>query len=149
MLSLPKEDDFSDAVYLYTSAIGEEEIIDVSRDLFASGHYSLAIQEAFKAVEKFIQQETGLSQSGSTLMEQAFSPKKPHIFWSERKTISERDEQIGYMKIYSGCVVGIRNPCAHEFGWIDDAETAVEILVWAQHLLRKAKLSKHNKNANE
>jgi hypothetical protein len=44
--------------------VTEKEIIEVSRDLFASGHYSLAVQEAYKAVEKFVQSkanEHGLS----------------------------------------------------------------------------------------
>ena len=42
---------------IFVKTITEPEIQQVSRDLFASGHYSLAIQEAYKAVEKFVQRK--------------------------------------------------------------------------------------------
>ena len=34
-----------------------------------------------------------------------------------------------------------RATVTHEFNWIDDAEVALELLVFAQHLVRKAKLA--------
>jgi len=39
-------------------------------------------------------------------------------------------------------MLGIRNPVTHEFNWVEDSEVALELLVFAQHLLRKAKLAK-------
>ncbi|HEX7760343.1 MAG TPA: TIGR02391 family protein [Caulobacteraceae bacterium] len=124
----------------YGRTVTESEINDVSRDLFASGHYSLAVQEALKAVEKFVQEKvnnTGLS--GTKLMEVVFSPDAPRLFWSNRKTASEVDEQRGYQRLYAGAMLGIRNPVTHEFNWIDDGEVALELVLFAQHLLRKAK----------
>jgi uncharacterized protein (TIGR02391 family) len=114
----------------------------VSRDLFASGHYSLAVQEAFKAVEKYVQQKsTVLGLSGTQLMQQVFSTASPKLFWSNRTTISEQDEQKGYLQLYAGAMLGIRNPVTHEFGWIDDPLLSLELILFAQHLLRKAKLA--------
>jgi hypothetical protein len=55
------------------------------------------------------------------------------------KTASEQDEQKGYQRLYSGAMLGIRNPVTHEFNWVDDSDLALELLVFAQHLLRKAK----------
>ncbi|MDB5660899.1 MAG: hypothetical protein JWS10_3514 [Cypionkella sp.] len=124
---------------IFSSTVVEPEIVAVSRDLFASGHYNLAVSEAYKAVDKVVSALSGLSHSGTTLMDQAFSPNRPKLAWSNRTTNSERDEQKGYHQIYSGVMLGIRNPATHEFGWIDGPEIALELLVLAQHLVRKAK----------
>lgn len=139
MLSLPAPDSAEPEQAIYASAVIEPEVVAVSRDLFASGHFSLSVQEAFKAVEKFIQHKSESKLSGTKLMEQVFSVDKPVLQWSARTTISQRDEHAGYQRIYSGSMLGIRNPAAHEFNWVDDAPTALEMLVLAQHLLRKAK----------
>lgn len=124
---------------VFSSVVTEEEITSVSRDLFASGHYNLAVAEAYKAVEKFVASETSLDKSGTTLMEIAFSAKNPRLVWSECGTESERNEQEGYMRIFAGAMRGIRNPVTHEFDWIDNKDDALELLLFAQHLMRKAK----------
>jgi uncharacterized protein (TIGR02391 family) len=76
----------------------------------------------------------------------AFNPNTPILHWTDRKTPSEIDEQKGYQRLYSGAMLGIRNPVTHEFNWVDDAEQALELIVFAQHLLRKAKVAKLNTN---
>jgi uncharacterized protein (TIGR02391 family) len=141
MLALPSPtSEEAGAANVFTVTIIEPEIESVSRDLFASGHYSLAIQEAYKAVEKYIEDKAGPSKiSGTQLMEAVFSPNSPILYWTERRTISEQDEQKGYQRLYAGAMLGIRNPVAHEFNWVDDPDLALELLVFAQHLLRKAK----------
>lgn len=140
MLSLPSPTgEEASVVNVFAATISEKEIQDVSRDLFVSGHYSLAVQEAYKAIDKFVADKSGIAASGTTLMDQAFSPKSPKLYWTERKTNSENDEQLGYHRLYSGAMLGVRNPIAHEFNWIDNPDTALELLVFAQHLLRKAK----------
>lgn len=141
MLSLPSPgSDDAEIVGIYSRTITEKEIRSVSRDLFASGHYSLAVQESFKAVEKFIQTKAeAKGMSGTTLMNTVFSTKAPKLFWSKRVTQSERDEQLGYMQLYGGAMLGIRNPVTHEFDWIDDPLVSLELIFFAQHLLRKAK----------
>lgn len=127
---------------IFASTVTEPEITRVSRDLFVSGHYSLAIQEAYKAVEKYVAQRVGPSPtSGTQLMEVAFNPTSPTLQWSNRQTTSEQDEQKGYQRLYSGAMLGIRNPVTHEFNWVEDANVALELLIFAQHLLRKAKLA--------
>ena len=52
---------------------------------------------------------------------------------------SEKNEHEGYLRIYAGAMRGIRNPTTHEFDWVDNSEEALELLLVAQHLLRKAK----------
>jgi uncharacterized protein (TIGR02391 family) len=127
---------------VFATIIVEPEIEHVSRDLFVSGHYSLAVQEAYKAIDKFVADKVGpLSVTGTQLMEVAFSPTNPLLRWSDRGTQSEVDEQKGYQRLFAGAMLGIRNPVTHEFNWVDDAELALELIVFAQHLLRKARLA--------
>jgi uncharacterized protein (TIGR02391 family) len=127
---------------VFASIVVEPEIEHVSRDLFMSGHYSLAVQEAYKAVDKFVANKVGpIAVSGTQLMEVAFSPTNPLLRWSDRETQSEIDEQKGYQRLFAGAMLGIRNPVTHEFNWVDDADLALELIVFAQHLLRKARIA--------
>lgn len=142
MLSLPAPSGEGGVAGIYSKTVTENEISSVSRDLFASGHYSLAVQESYKAVEKFVQQKsTELGLSGTQLMQNVFSTTTPKLYWSDRKTISEQDEQKGYLQLYAGAMLGIRNPVTHEFRWVDDPLLAIELILFAQHLLRKAKVA--------
>ena len=140
MLSLPSPTaEAAEPANLFAHLIREAEIVQVSRDLFVSGHYSLAVQEAYKAVEKLVAEKAGKHVSGTPLMELVFSAGEPKLYWSERKSQSQKDEQGGYLRLYAGAMLGIRNPVTHEFNWVDDAELALELVGFAQHLLRKAK----------
>lgn len=127
---------------VFAITVTEPEIEAVSRDLFASGHYSLSVQEAYKAIDKFIGEKSGEAISGTALMDRVFSPNSPLLAWTDRKNTSEKDEQMGYHRLFSGAMLGIRNPATHEFNWVEDSEIALELLVFAQHLLRKAKAAR-------
>ncbi len=129
----------SGGVNLFTEAVTEPEIIDVSRDLFASGHYNIAVAEAFKAVDKFVEQKAKTKKTGASGMRLAFGHKKPQLVWTDRLTQSEKDEQEGYEHLFAGAMLGVRNPTTHEFNWIQNEEVALELLIFAQHLVRKAK----------
>lgn len=125
---------------LFAQVVLEPEIVAVSRDLFESGFFNQAVGEAFKALDKFIKAKAGLKkQSGTILMNNAFSPNSPILFWSERTSPSEEDEQKGYHMLFAGGFTGIRNPVSHEIDWISDHSTALDAILLAQHLLRKAK----------
>lgn len=141
MLSLPSPTaEGSEPASVFARLITEAEIRGVSYDLFVSGHYNLSVAEAYKAVDKFVSERVpSIMQTGTTLMEQIFAPGAPHLRWSNLQTTSEIDEQKGYHRLYSGAMLGIRNPTTHEFGWVDEPEIALELIVFAQHLLRKAR----------
>ncbi|TRO97249.1 TIGR02391 family protein [Glycocaulis profundi] len=127
---------------VFDRIIEEEEIISVCRDLFDSGHYNIAVHESYKVVDNYIKNKsTKISQSGTALMDIVFSPKNPMLVWNDRETTSQKDHQAGYHRLYSGAMLAIRNPTGHEFNWIDNAEDALECIVFAQHLLRQAKKS--------
>ena len=141
MLALPSPTaEASEPASVFARLVTELEIHNVSADLFVSGHYNLSVAEAFKAVDKFVAERVPhLTQNGTTLMDQVFAPNAPHLRWSDMKTASQVDEQKGYHRLFSGAMLGIRNPATHEFGWVDEPELALELIVFAQHLLRKAK----------
>lgn len=143
MLGLPSPTaEASEPASVFTRLVVEPEIRSVSADLFASGHYNLSVSEAFKAVDKFIAEKVPhIIQNGTTLMDAAFSPSSPQLKWTAMETQSQIDEQKGYHRLFSGAMLGIRNPTTHEFGWVDEPELALELVVFAQHLLRKAKLA--------
>lgn len=143
MLSLPSPTaEAAEPVSIFEKVVTEPEIYSVSGDLFASGYYNISVCEAFKAVEKYIQSRVPkIRQNGTTLMDQVFSPNDPSLHWTQRLTKSEEDEQKGYQRLFSGSMLGIRNPTTHEFDWVDEPDVALELIVFAQHLIRKAKLA--------
>ena len=125
---------------LFSKLITEREIINVSRDLFEGGYYNLSVSEAFKALDLFIKTKVGESElSGTKLVQRVFSTSNPELVWTECKTLSEKDQQRGYNLLYQGGFTGIRNPTSHELDWINEPEEALDALMLAQHLLRKAK----------
>ena len=143
MLALPSPTaEGSEPASVFARLITEVEISGVSADLFMSGHYNLSVAEAYKAVDKYVADRVpAVMQSGTTLMDQVFSHNAPHLRWSEMRTPSQVDEQKGYQRLFAGAMLGIRNPTTHEFGWVDEPELALELIVFAQHLLRKAKIA--------
>lgn len=125
---------------LFDRLIDEHEIVNVARDLFDSGHFNIAVHESFKVVDNFVRDKVGETKiSGTNLMNKVFSPDKPILAWSKRKNRTQKDEQEGYHRLFSGSMLGIRNPTGHEFDWVTDADTALECICFAQHLLKKAK----------
>lgn len=130
----------SKAELLFGEMITEKEIASVCRDLFEGGFYNQAVVEAFKALDHFIRKKANLSKlSGTNLMNNAFSPSSPKLSWSLRETTSQEDEQKGYHALFQGSFTGIRNPCSHEIDWISERGDALDAILLAQHLLRKAR----------
>jgi len=141
----PKPEDF---IGLYDALIKSEELRTVTRKLFLDGHYARAVEEAYKCINNIVKAKSGLSADGQDLMNQAFSIKSPVLKLNALKTDSERDEQLGYMLSLGGCMTGIRNPRAHEHELWDSPNVALEMLAWANHLMRiidKAKRTRKRK----
>lgn len=131
--TIPKPEDF---VELYDILIKSKELRDATRKLFLDGYYTRAVEEAYKCINNTVKAKSRLSNDGQGLMSQVFSEKNPILKLNKLRTNSHRDEQIGYMSIFGGCMTGIRNPRAHEHKKTDSPEVAFEMLVWANHLMR-------------
>lgn len=74
-------------------------------------------------------------------MQTAFSPNKPLLRLNECVSTSEQNEQSGYMQILAGCMVGIRNPRAHDSDWEDTEERSLQLLSFANHLMERILVS--------
>jgi len=123
-------------VELYDVLIDSKELINVTRKLFVDEHYARAVEEAYKCINNTVKAKSGLSADGQDLMNQALSSKNPVLKLNTLKTESERNEQLGYMHSLGGCMTGIRNPRAHEHQLWDSPNVALEMLAWANHLMR-------------
>ena len=122
----------------FDSRITNSGLRHSTRKLFADGHYSMAVFKAFLYVENFVQERSGVvDNDGADLMNKVFSVKNPVVRLNAGRNKSERNEQLGYMQMFSGAMTAIRNPRAHEFDWYDDPEEALELLLFANHLVRR------------
>lgn len=112
--------------------------------LFKDGHHARAVEEAYKLLDNLVKKKASLQESeltGSKLMQFVFSPNNPLLKLNEGITLSEQNEQSGYMQILAGCMIGIRNPRAHEADWEDTEQRALQLLAFANHLIERVSMS--------
>lgn len=122
--------------------VRDEDVLRASAKLFLDGHYAQAVEEAFKCVNNTVRNRACHSGDGSGMMKHVFSAEKPVLRLNDLRTQSDRNEQLGYMEIFAGVMTGVRNPRAHAHQFGDTREDALELLVLAGHLARKAKNAK-------
>lgn len=109
-----------------------------SRALFVDGYYARAVEEGFKRLNNAVKDKSGdTARDGAPLMRAVFSPNAPILKLNPLQSPSQRDEQQGYMDLFAGAMTGIRNPRAHEHSLADAGEVALELLILANHLMRK------------
>jgi uncharacterized protein (TIGR02391 family) len=121
---------------LYDWLMSSDPLRSATRKLFMDGHYAEAVEEAYKCVNNTVKGKSGLSRDGQDLMHHAFSEQNPVLKLNALRTTSERDEQAGYRLVFAGCMTGIRNPRAHGHDLREDPQAALELMVWANHLMR-------------
>lgn len=109
-----------------------------SGQLFRNGHYANAVEDAVKALNALVRLNSGVDdKDGSSLMEVVFSPNAPTLKFNNLSDASDRDEQRGFMMMFSGAVAGLRNPRAHKL-IKDDAEMALEFIAFVSLLAKLA-----------
>ena len=104
----------------------------------------LLFAQGYKLLDNTVKVKAGLQQTdltGAKLMQTAFSPNKPLLRLNECVSTSEQNEQSGYMQILAGCMVGIRNPRAHDSDWEDTEERSLQLLSFANHLMERILVS--------
>lgn len=136
-------------VGFYDALVKSKALREATRKLFIDGHYARAVEEAYKCLDNVVRDKSGLLISGKELMDKVFSEKNPILRLNALKTTSQKDEQVGYMLIFGGCMTGIRNPRAHEHRKIDSPEAALEMLVWANHLIKVVDKAKRIRRAKK
>lgn len=96
--------------------------------LFRDGHYANAVEDACKVLDGLVKIRSGRGDlSGTDLMQTVFSPKAPVLRFNDLQTETGRSEQQGMMFLYSGAMLALRNPRAHELIQ-DDPEQALEYI---------------------
>jgi uncharacterized protein (TIGR02391 family) len=109
-----------------------------SSDLFRWGHYAPCVLEAYKALESYVKEKSGRDNlSGKSLMSEVFSVKDPILGLNALRNESDRDEQEGFMFLFMGAMVGVRNPRAHEIVEEKDAYSTMEYLMLASMLAKR------------
>lgn len=122
----------------YDSIISSDQLQTATRRLFSDGHYARAVEEAYKCLNNAVKDKSRISsKDGADLMREAFSANVPILKLNDFRSQSHQDEQRGYMDIYAGSMMGIRNPRAHDHQLDDQPAVALELLTLANHLMRR------------
>lgn len=116
-------------------------IEDAAGDLFRNGHYANAIEDAVKALNNLVRLKSGCDLDGEKLMQQAFSPSAPKLTFNDLADETDKDEQRGFMYMFSGAVAGLRNPRAHKL-IKDDPERALEFIAFVSLLAKLVSAAK-------
>lgn len=130
-----------------------------SEKLFKSGHYAQAIFEACKALIMQVKKKSCIEASDKDLMGQAFGvehanrplriTKYPLLQLNPLESLEEIDEQEGFMHLFIGLVVGIRNPKAHAIVEQQDPYRTLQYLSLISLLAKRLDEAKLHKNLNQ
>jgi uncharacterized protein (TIGR02391 family) len=113
-------------------------VISASSDLFNDRHYDSAVSEAFKSIEVRVRDLVDLpGKSGAPLMGDAFGTKSPRLDVATEPGQSGDDEREGFLSLFRGAMLGVRNPKAHELFKPEDPQQALEYLGFASLLHRR------------
>jgi len=130
-----EEDTSARALRAYEGLVLHSEIARAATDLYRDGHYANAVEASVKALNGLVRLRSDLELDGTSLMEKAFSPSNPVLKFNDLSDQSDRDEQKGFMMLFSGAVSGLRNPRAHGFIH-DDPERALEFIAFVSLLAK-------------
>jgi uncharacterized protein (TIGR02391 family) len=111
-------------------------ITRVAKIRYEAGQFADCVEAAFKEINTLmkdhVRRKTGVELDGAPLMNKAFSVNSPVVVVDDLSTESGRNVQQGYMQLFAGSMIGIRNPKAHANVTIDDVQ--------ARHFLYLASL---------
>lgn len=135
-------------INIYDEVITNNSLRKKTEKLFKDGHHARAVEEAYKLLDNIVKKKAFSKQTdltGASLMQTVFSQKKPLLKLNEGISTSEQNEQLGYMQMLSGCMTGIRNPRAHDSDWEDTEQRALQLIVFANHLIERVYMSERVK----
>ena len=115
-------------------------VISLAKSRFENGLLADAISACLREFNTIVKDHVrgviGQELDGANLMTRAFSAQSPIIELADLTTESGRNIQIGYMKIFEGAMIGIRNPKAHA-NLYPDNNTAIHILFLTSFMFNK------------
>lgn len=107
------------------------KIRNASEQLFKDGHFRQAVLDAYILLTNEVKIKSNSNKDGVPLMQTSFSQNNPIL-----KVSDHPDEQLGFMWLFSGAVMGIRNPKAHNLIPQTSPHKAYEWLSFASVLLK-------------
>jgi uncharacterized protein (TIGR02391 family) len=123
------------AIRAYSNLELHSEIARAASDLYRDGHYAPAILSAVTALNGMVRLRSSVELDGTALMQRVFSPNGPVLRFNDLADQSDKDEQQGFMMMFSGAVAGLRNPRAHKL-IKDDPERALEFIAYVSLLAK-------------
>lgn len=103
--------------------------------LYRDGHHAEAIEKAVKVLNSLVRLRSGEDLDGSALMTKVFNKNTPVLKFNSLADQSDQDEQQGFMYLFAGAVMGLRNPRAHKI-IKDDPERALEFIAFISLLAK-------------
>ena len=95
-----------------------------------------AFKEINTRVKKIYKDRTSVEKDGAKLMQAAFSVQNPIIKLGDISTETGTNIQQGYMEMFAGAMIGIRNPQAHN-NLLITKDNAIRKLHFASMLMYK------------
>lgn len=103
------------------------KVRELAFDKFQSGFYADAVltclREINSILKKYAKAQGRRERDGASLITNTFSLSNPLIELADLTTETGRNIQLGYMKIFEGMMIGIRNPKSHENMFPDELKT--------------------------
>lgn len=115
-------------------------VIQLAKTRFENGLYadsvSACLREVNTIIKDHVRNTINQELDGAPLMTRALSANNPIIEFGDLATESGRNIQLGYMKIFEGAMIGIRNPKAHA-NLYPDANKAIHFLFLSSFMFLK------------
>ncbi|TDN96177.1 TIGR02391 family protein [Sunxiuqinia elliptica] len=121
-------------------ALLHPRVVQLAKSRFENGHYADAVSACLREINMIVKEHVrnAINQEldGAGLMTRAFSANNPIIQFGDLTTENGRSIQLGYMKIFEGAMIGIRNPKAHE-NMYPDGNKAIHFLFLSSFMFMK------------
>jgi uncharacterized protein (TIGR02391 family) len=112
-------------------------IANASSDTYKNGHYRESALNASIALVKCVKRTSGQEAlDGSGLMSKVFSANKPLLAFNDLTNKTEKGEQEGFLHLFMGAVLALRNPRAHAL-FDDSPELALDYIAFLSMLAKR------------
>ncbi len=137
LLAAARLDGAGQAIELGFESLLHPAVVESSLKHFRDGHLRDAVLNAVIAVYDMIRGRTQLDLDGSALAGQAFGLENGKLIFSEVESDSGQNDQKGFLQIFQGVYVGVRNVKAHSLNHDLTEPKAAQYLVMLSLLARR------------